>query len=104
MRRTWALLSAILIGCFSGSAPSADTGSRQEEQEIFRLKAAGDVKPAPFDGKRALKYLTAICDIGPRQSGTPGMNEQIKVITKHFEDLGFKVEVQTFSGKQVSRP
>jgi glutaminyl-peptide cyclotransferase len=60
-------------------------------------------KAAPFDGKRAMKYLESICAIGPRQSATAGMREQIKLVVKHFEDLGVKVERQTFQGKQVSR-
>src|SRR5207248_2038115 len=85
-------------GLNRGAAPGG------EEQEPFALqKGAGNVTPAAFDGKRAMKYLQAICDIGPRQSGTKGMREQIALITKHFEDLGFKVELQTFSAKQVSR-
>src|SRR4051812_27465045 len=29
--------------------------------------------PAPFDGERAMKYLEAVCKIGPRMSGTDGM-------------------------------
>jgi len=107
MMRTLGALLVVLAGCFSSSAPTgpakAAAQGGEEEQEVFGVKAGGDVKPAPFDGKRALKYLTALCDIGPRQSGTAGMREQIKLITKHFEDLGLKVDVQTFSAKQVSR-
>ena len=100
MARSLGVLLVVLAGCF---ASKAGQHGGEEEQEVFSLNAGGDVKPAPFDGKRAMKYLTEICDIGPRQSGTPGMREQIKLITKHFENLGLKVEVQAFSGKQKSR-
>ena len=50
-----------------------------------------------------MKYLEAICEIGPRMSATDGMAAQVKLITKHFENLGLKVEPQTFSAKQVTR-
>jgi glutaminyl-peptide cyclotransferase len=107
MMRTLGMLLVVLAGCFPSSAPTGAAKAAEErggeEQEVFGLKAGGDVKPAPFDGKRALKYVEAICAIGPRQSGTKGMREQIALITKHFEELGHKVEIQTFSGKQVSR-
>ena len=49
-----------------------------------------------------MKYLQSICDIGARQSGTPGMTKQIELITKHFDGLGFKVDVQAFDATQVS--
>ena len=35
--------------------------------------ALGDI---PFNGEQAFKHLTAICAIGPRVSGTKGMQEQ----------------------------
>jgi glutaminyl-peptide cyclotransferase len=109
MMRTLGIFCVVLAGCFSAATPtSADKQDKQtegetEEQETFPLRPDKDVKPVAFDGKRAMKYLEAICDIGPRQCGTPGMRKQIELVTKHFEGLGFKVDVQTFSAKQVSR-
>jgi hypothetical protein len=119
MMRGMGAVLILLAGCFTGAptatnkpaigpaAAATETGDEAngEEQEVFPLQPAGikDVKPAAFDGKRALKYLEAICDIGPRQSGTAGMRKQIELVTKHFEDLGAKVEVQTFPAKQLSR-
>ena len=61
-------------------------------------------KPIPFDGKRAMGYLEAICAIGPRMSGTPGMEKQQELIVQHFENLGQKVQWQKFTAKQISRP
>jgi hypothetical protein len=63
----------------------------------------GAIKPAPFDGKQAMTFLESLCDIGPRQSATPGMRKQIDLIVKYFEAQGHKVEKQNFKGKQVSR-
>jgi len=57
----------------------------------------------PFDGKRAMKYLEAVCAIGPRMSGTAGMDAQQALIKKHFADLGLKVAEQKFLAKQVSQ-
>src|SRR5262245_55768197 len=65
-----------------------------------RVKDGADAKPVPFDGKRAMKYLETICEIGPRVSGTPEMRKQQEIIKKHFEDLGAKVQFQTFQASQ----
>lgn len=108
MMRSLGVFVIVLAGCFSAAATGKtdkETVEEQvEEQEAFPLKP-GDaaIKPVAFDGKRAMKYLEQICDIGPRMSATPGMTAQIKLVTKHFEDLGYKVEPQTFSAKQVTR-
>jgi glutaminyl-peptide cyclotransferase len=67
-----------------------------------RVKEGQDVKPAPFDGKQAMKYLDAICALGPRISGSTAMKKQQELIKKHFEDLGAKVQYQTFMAKQNS--
>jgi hypothetical protein len=67
-----------------------------------RVQPAQGAKPVAFDGKRAMKYLKSICDIGPRMSGTKGMRLQQELIKKHFEDLGFKVTYQTFKARQNS--
>lgn len=61
-----------------------------------------DVKPVPFDGKKAMKYLESICELGPRVSGTKQMKKQQELIKKHFEDLGAKVTFQSFDAKQNS--
>lgn len=50
----------------------------------------------PFDGQQAYEYLKQICDLGPRVSGTPGMTEQQRLLTSHFERLGGKVSRQEF--------
>jgi len=73
-------------------------------QDKTPFAADREVKSDVFDGTRAMGYLKAVCDIGPRMSGTEGMLKQQKLIKKHFEDLGYKVEEQKFAGKQVSRP
>jgi glutaminyl-peptide cyclotransferase len=67
-----------------------------------RVKAGQNAKPVAFDGKRAMKYLEKICEIGPRISGTKSMRDQQELIKKHFEELGAKVAFQKFEATQNS--
>lgn len=50
----------------------------------------------PLDGMRAFQYLEQICAIGPRPSGSPGMQQQQELVRKHFEQLGASVSLQKF--------
>lgn len=68
-----------------------------------RPGAAPDTNAIPFDGKRAIHYLTELCEIGPRVSGTAGMAKQQKRLIEHFEKHGAKVVRQEFSAQQRSR-
>lgn len=51
--------------------------------------------PTP-DAERAFRYLQEICAIGPRISGTEGMQTQQALIAEHFEKLGAEVRYQEF--------
>src|SRR5208282_1818982 len=62
------------------------------------------VQPIAIDGKQAMGYLTDLCRIGTRMSGTDGMKKQRDMIKTHFEALGAKVDVQSFEARQNSRP
>ncbi len=64
------------------------------------IGAAPAGEPVAFDGARCMKYLDAVCDIGPRIAGTDGMVKQRKLMDKHFTDLGGKVTYQKFMSKQ----
>jgi hypothetical protein len=100
-------ISAVLIlaavgGLFmlhpwSGSAKPLNLEIKPDEFASDR----GEV--LPFDAKRAMGYLEAICKIGPRISGTDGMKKQQELLQKHFEDRGGKVEFQRFSARQNSQ-
>jgi hypothetical protein len=100
--------AALLAGCANDEATSPRVVAEGDGEEQDRPAFAGDragpeTKAVPFDGKRAMRYLEAICEIGPRMSGTAGMRKQQELIRKHFTDLGMKVEDQDFTAKQVSR-
>jgi hypothetical protein len=55
------------------------------------------VNQIPFDGAQAYEYLKQICEIGPRYSGSAGMDRQQKLLVEHFKKLGGKVALQEFS-------
>lgn len=61
----------------------------------------------PLNAKRAFGYLTQLCKLGPRPSGSVGMTKQQAMLTRYFEELGGKVTRQEFlirhplNGKRV---
>jgi len=40
----------------------------------------------PFNGSRAYEFLKQLCVIGPRPSGSPGMEVQQKMLAEHFKN------------------
>ncbi len=60
----------------------------------------GEVAPPkptnPLDAQRAYGYLLEICAIGPRPSGSPGMEKQQAFLEEYFRKLGGKVSLQRF--------
>jgi peptidase M28-like protein len=65
------------------------------------LSAANDgsrltLADIPFNGARAYDYLNDLCVLGPRISGSPGMQAQQKMLVTHFQKLGAKVRFQKF--------
>jgi len=53
-----------------------------------------------FDGRRSYAYLRQICALGPRISGSAGMQRQQKLLEKHFLNLGAQVDYQRFQVKR----
>lgn len=52
--------------------------------------------PAAYQPARAMSFLTQLCDIGPRPSGSPGMEKQQSMLRAFFESRGATVSMQTF--------
>jgi hypothetical protein len=78
--------------------PAKETGDKPARDQF-----AADRDDAVFDSARAMNYLKDICKIGPRISGSDGMKKQQDLLKNHFEKLGGKVEMQTFTAKQKSQ-
>jgi glutaminyl-peptide cyclotransferase len=88
-------------------APVAINLSAEDDAEPAATEKVGTVKAQyvaertekpknPLDGARAYRYLQEICALGPRPSGSPGMQRQQELVTRHFEQLGGKVTLQKF--------
>ena len=60
------------------------------------LVSGVDAQAAPFDGDRAMDYLTAQCDFGPRVPNTPAAADAIHYFLKFFKALGDTTIVQRF--------
>jgi glutaminyl-peptide cyclotransferase len=100
-RRTGLIATAGLIALAGGAFMffhPLDAKPKKEDTGDPAARKAGN-----FDGDRALAYLSVICDLGPRISGTEGMTKQQELIQKHFEKHGATVTLQKFDGKQPSR-
>jgi glutaminyl-peptide cyclotransferase len=94
------------VGCTSSETAAQDRGSEKSRpRDQFAADQAVDMpKPADFDAKRAMKYLTELCAIGTRISGSDGMRKQQALLKDHFETLGGKVTFQEFEAEQASQP
>ncbi len=54
------------------------------------------VIPPQYDADRAFAYLVAICDLGPRPSGSEAMTAQQELLTDFFTQRGGDVSMQWF--------
>jgi hypothetical protein len=69
--------------------------ARHAEAAASRLR----LEDIPFNGARAYEYLKQICALGPRPSGSKGMEAQQKLLEEHFGKLGGKVHLQRFKAR-----
>ena len=70
---------------------------------LFLIFLTGSVsianEPAQFSGTRAMEYLEAICELGPRPSGSEGMEKQRELLVRHFQKAGATVFRQAFRSR-----
>src|SRR5690349_9973827 len=90
------LVWLVVLGC-----GAAEPTVGKPKGDGFASDRAGPA-PLAFDADRAMGYLSAVCKIGPRISGTDGMKQQQELMQKHFEALGGKVSYQRFAARQKS--
>lgn len=83
---------------------SNHAGAQPDEpkETEFAADRFPNTKEVPFDGDKAMGHLKAICDLGPRISGSDAMAKQQELITRHFENLGARVTRQEFTARQRS--
>jgi len=53
----------------------------------------------PFDGQAAFQWIEKLCAIGPRPSGSSGMQQQQQLLMEHFKQLGGEVALQPFTAR-----
>ncbi|MEX2170473.1 MAG: M28 family peptidase [Pirellulales bacterium] len=70
--------------------------ARAEVPTASTPESAADTPTKPLDADRAYAYLKQICEIGPRPSGSRGMQRQQKMLEEFFTKLGAKVTKQVF--------
>lgn len=58
--------------------------------------AVADDPAASFSGDRAMSHLEAICNLGPRPSGSAAMDRQRAMLAEHFRAAGASVTGQAF--------
>jgi len=86
------LIAALGLGLGGMALLIGHGGAQKAEAAVSRLR----LEDIPFDGQRAYGYLKKICDLGPRFSGSKGMEAQQKLLVEHFSKLGGKVLLQRF--------
>jgi hypothetical protein len=96
----WLLMP--FLGLYN-DVPAQDTTQPRVQFAEDREGKPLTARPVPFDGNRAMEHLRALCDIGPRISGTEGMRKQQALIRNHFEALGLPVREQNFRARQSSQ-
>jgi glutaminyl-peptide cyclotransferase len=92
----------LLAGCSSNHAADGKDKPRVQFAED-RVPQAPPAQVVAFDGKKAMAHLEAICAIGPRVTGSEGMQKQQGLIRKHFAELELEVRLQSFTVKQESQ-
>ena len=71
-------------------------GSNGQADALRPARSTLKLEEIPFDGARSYELLQRICALGPRFSGSPGMEQQQQLLRTHFENLGGQVEFQRF--------
>ncbi len=73
---------------------------------VVGLPCLPAAEPDGFSGKRAMAHLEAICELGPRPSGSEGMRRQRAMLADFFRAAGGTVSGQAFRvrDRRTGRP
>jgi hypothetical protein len=80
----------VTIGVMVLNLPGSDRDS--PSQRTSRI----DWAQIPVQGERSYRYLHDLCRLGPRFSGSLGMQQQQSLLQRHFEQQGGAVSLQRF--------
>lgn len=88
----------MLLALLAGTSASI-TAEALAQAGVEQAAAVDTSRENPLDALRAYRYLEQLCALGPRYSGSPGMEKQQQLLVEHFEKLGGKVSLQEFRAK-----
>ena len=91
--KPWALIVVTLI--FAGFVLVRFVAFRQTQPDGVGNQVMAQV-PNRYQPERAMRYLQEICKIGPRVTGSPGMQRQRDALARFFQELGGTVTFQNF--------
>ncbi len=102
-RRALLAASAVVALVLSGAAMLLFGDHDPRGQAAAAPGASLALKNIPFDGAAAYGHLQDLCAIGPRPSGSPGMERQQAMLAEHFRKCGGAVEYQRFRARHPLR-
>jgi hypothetical protein len=73
--------------------------NRSSGDDVAAAVSSLKLEEIPFDGAQAYKYLKELCEIGPRRSGSTGMQTQQEMLIEHFKKCGAQVGLQRFRAR-----
>ena len=99
--RQTVFLGSIILFVVIGLAVISISGQREGRSTAPPVPAEVhaaeiDFAELPVNAERSFRYLVQICELGPRFSGSPGMQQQQDLLERHFEQLGGQVQRQLF--------
>src|SRR5436190_23649109 len=93
--RTVLRVASLVAAAWLSVAYDATAEDVSRTAEDAKPQAAGvAVQPVnPLNAQRAYGYLLELCEIGPRPSGSAGMQKQQALLENFFKKLGAKVSL-----------
>lgn len=93
-----AQLLCLASGCSAAEPTTDNTGTSPAARIPVAKQSAAQKLSAenPLNAKRAMSYLTQLCKLGPRPTGSDAMVRQQTMLTAYFEKLGGQVSRQEF--------
>jgi hypothetical protein len=91
----WVVLAVVVTAALFALANYDGGGLSSQRPVPSKLKLAN----IPVNGERAYGYLKDLCAIGPRFSGSEGMQQQQAQLKEHFSKLGGRVSFQEFNAR-----
>src|SRR4051812_45750478 len=90
------MIGVSVVACLAIGPVEAEDAARSAD-DVKPQAAAAMAQPInPLNSQRAYGYLLELCAIGPRPSGSDGMQKQQTLLKDFFKKQGGKVNLQLF--------